>query len=93
MLNLTKHRAEVENMFLTKFDKKMYEEAVRMDARADGLEEGRREGLEIGRKEEAKSNAYNLLKNGVSYDVVRASITLLTEDELEELSLKVKTGK
>lgn len=45
------------------------------------------------RQEEAKRNAYNLLKNGVSYDVIRASITLLTEDELEELALQVKTGK
>lgn len=39
---LVKHRAEVEGMFLTTFDKKMYEEALRMDAR----EEGRRmEGI------------------------------------------------
>ena len=48
---LVKHRAEVEDMFLTTFNKKMYEEAVRMDARAEGLEEGRAEGLEIGREE------------------------------------------
>ena len=40
---LVKHRAEVEDMFLTTFNKKMYEEAVRMDARAEGLEEGREE--------------------------------------------------
>ena len=41
---LKKHRAEVEDMFLTTFDKKMYEEALRLDAREEGLEEGRAEG-------------------------------------------------
>lgn len=35
---LLKHRAEVEEMFLTTFDKKMYEEALREDA----FEEGRK---------------------------------------------------
>lgn len=47
---LLKHRAEVEDMFLTTFDKKMYEEALRMDAREEGLEEGHKVGLEEGRK-------------------------------------------
>ena len=46
---LIKHRAEVEGMFLTKFDKKMYEEALQIDARAEGLAEGRAQGLEEGR--------------------------------------------
>ena len=46
---LVKHRAEVFDMFLTKFDKKMYEEAIRLDAREDGLAEGREVGLAEGR--------------------------------------------
>ena len=49
---LLKHRAEVEDMFLTTFDKKMYEEALRIDAREEGLVEGRKMGLEIGCAEE-----------------------------------------
>lgn len=48
---LRKHRAEVEEMFLTTFDKKLYEKAVKMEAREEGLEEGRKEGLGIGRAE------------------------------------------
>ena len=46
---LLKHRAEVENMFLTTFDKKMYEEALRSDARREGHAEGHAEGLAEGR--------------------------------------------
>lgn len=41
---LVKYRAEVVDMFLTTFDKKMYEEAIRMEA----TEKGRNEGLERG---------------------------------------------
>jgi len=83
---LLKHRAEVEDMFLTTFDKKMYEEAVRMDARADGLEEGREEG----RENEARDNARNLFANGVDYEVVRLSIKTLTNEELKRIYNEVK---
>ena len=44
-----KHRAEVVDMFLTTFDKKMYERAIREEAREAGFEEGRLAGLEAGR--------------------------------------------
>lgn len=82
---LLKHRAEVEDMFLTTFNKKMYEEAVRMDAREDGLEEGRAEGRAEGRKEEAVENARNFFVNGVDFEVVRASIKTLSDEELQEI--------
>ena len=36
---LRKHRAEVENMFLTTFDKKLYEKAIKMEAREEGRAE------------------------------------------------------
>lgn len=48
---LLKHRAEVEGMFLTTFDKKMYEEAIKMDAKTIGLREGRAEGRVLKLKE------------------------------------------
>ena len=52
---LIKHRAEVEDMFLTTFDKKLYEKAVREEAREDAREEvweeARKEGLAEGRAE------------------------------------------
>ena len=34
---------------------------------------------------EAKENAYRMFKNGVEYDVVRASIMLLTDEELQQI--------
>ena len=61
---LLKHRAEVEDMFLTTFDKKMYEEALRIDAREEGLEEGRKEGLEEGRKEGLEEGRKEGLEEG-----------------------------
>lgn len=72
-------------MFLTTFDKKMYEEAVRMDARAEGLEEGLKEGRKEGRQEEARENAKKLFENGVSYEVIRDSISILTDEELQQI--------
>ncbi len=42
---LLKHRAEVEGMFWAKFDRKMYEQAVREDAHEWGRREGRAEEL------------------------------------------------
>ncbi len=52
---LRKHRAEVVDMFLTTFNKKEYEEAIKLDAIAEGLEQGleqgREQGLEQGRVE------------------------------------------
>ncbi len=41
---LRKHRAEVVDMFLTTFNKKEYEEAIKLDAIAEGRKEGREEG-------------------------------------------------
>lgn len=39
----------------------------------------------VARKEEAKDNAANLFVNGVTYDIVRKSITFLTDEELMEV--------
>ncbi len=43
---LRKRRAEVEDMFLTTFNKKEYEKAVQQEAREDGFAEGLAEGRE-----------------------------------------------
>ena len=48
---LIKHRAEVLDMFLTTFDKKMYEEAIRDEGWEVGREFGHSEGWELGRNE------------------------------------------
>ena len=65
---LRKHRAEVEDMFLTTFNKKEYEKAVRNEARRIGLAEGRAEGralliknaLEAGKSPEEVSVFLNI---------------------------------
>ena len=42
-----------------------------------------------GRKEQAIQNAHQLFINGVSYELVKASIPLLTDEELKEIYDKV----
>ena len=41
--------------------------------------------LNKGKKEEATQNAYNLFKNGASYELVRASIEGLSDEELQSI--------
>jgi len=98
---LVKHRAEVVDMFLTTFDKKMYERAVRDEAREAGLEEGRMAGLEEGRMAGleagriegrmegrallAKTHAQRLRENGVPYELAIKIITEIDESDLQEI--------
>lgn len=42
-------------------------------------------------KENAMDNAYNLFKNGVSYEMVKASIEILSEEELQEIYKKANS--
>ena len=51
------------------------------DERRAGIEEGKREG----KREAELQTAYNFFKNGVSYELVRASIEVLTDEELQEI--------
>lgn len=43
--------------------------------------------------EETKENALRLFKNGASYELVRASITSLSDEELREIYEKAKNGQ
>ena len=45
--------------------------------------------LNKGKKEEATQNAYNLFKNGASYELVRASIEGLSDEELQSIYSEV----
>ena len=54
---LVKHRAEVKGMFLTTFDKKMYEEAMRMDGRKEEQENTERERQRANQAEERANQA------------------------------------
>ena len=40
-------------------------------------------------REDAKDNALRLFQNGASYELVRASITSLEDEELQEIYQKV----
>lgn len=82
---LVKHRAEVENMFLTTFDKKMYEEALRSDARREGLAEGRAEGREQGRAEGRALERANTERERQRADEAEAENARLRE-EIERLN-------
>lgn len=44
-------------------------------------------------KEAVMENAYNFFKNGVSYEIVKASINSLTEEELQEIYKKANGAK
>ena len=63
---LTKHRAEVENMFLTKFDKKMYEEALREEGREELAKENEKLKIQLDeaetRADEAQAEVEELRK-------------------------------
>ena len=87
---LVKHRAEVFDMFLTKFDKKMYEEAIRQEGRdelAEKYEELVKNYEEMSQKQQYHDMecAERLRDSGVSYDVVRKSLPELSEDALNKI--------
>lgn len=42
-------------------------------------------GIEKGSKQNAKENARKFFENGVSYQIIRASIENLTDEELKEI--------
>ena len=85
-------------MFLTTFDKKMYEEALREEGREE-LEEKyaelskdhaelSKEYAELPQKI-AKKHAIHLRENGIPYEVSRSIVTELSEEELKEIYQKV----
>jgi len=58
----------------------------------EGVEAGRREGIEVGRregieaeKERTIESARLLFENGVAFKIVRASIPLLSDEELQKI--------
>ena len=78
---LQKHKGDVMNTCLTEFDEKAFRKGF--------IEEGRIEG----RTEEATENAINLFKNGVPYELVRASIEILSDEKLQSIYDEVMAEK
>lgn len=72
---LRKHRAEVENMFLTTYDKKMHYKALR--------EEGRIEGISQGRTEKLTEQVQKKLQKGLSIpeiaDMLEESVEVIEQ--------------
>ena len=87
---LVKHRAEVFDMFLTKFDKKMYEEAIRQEGRdelAEKYEELTKNYEELSQRQQYhyRECAESLRDSGVSYDIVRKSLPELSDEDLNKI--------
>ena len=88
-------------MFLTKFDKKMYEEAIRQEGReeiAEKYEELTKDHEELEKSYEEMSQkqqrdsiecAKSLRDNGVSYEIVRASMPMLDVHTLNKIFGKI----
>lgn len=50
----------------------------------------RERGLQQGRQTEAEETARRFFQNGASYELVKASITTLTEEKLQEIYCEEK---
>ena len=83
---LVKHRAEVFDMFLTKFDKKMYEEAIRQEGRDEltgkyeeltkGHEELAKEHEELAKEHEELERSYEELTQRQYHDSIECAESL-----------------
>ena len=87
---LIKHRSEVVDMFLTTFDKKMYAEALREEGReemAQKYAELSKDHAELSQKHAnlVKDHARRLFENGAPFELVKKSVTELSEQELMEI--------
>ena len=67
------------------------------DGKADGIEEGIKQGITQGiaqgMQQASLKDAKNLLKNGVSFEVIQASIEGLTNTDLQKIYNEVKASK
>ena len=72
-------KAKVEAMSLTEFDEELFIKTMHQDGYEDGYADGREEGARAN----ALENARNLLKNGVSPEIIAKSIGLEMEEVLK----------
>ena len=78
---LRKQRGDVMLTCLTEFSEQLYKKGL--------LEEGR----ELGIEEASIDNARNLFKNGASFELVRASIEHITDEQLKRIYDEVLDSK
>ena len=81
-------RLGLNDDFGVAYDNEMMQKKMINTARNWGYDDGKTEGLEEGAKTERIAIAKNLLKNGISIDLVSES-TGLSVEELKELEKEV----
>lgn len=74
---LQKNRNEVRDLILTEYNEKKHMEMERRDSRQEGLEEG------------LQTAAYNMLKKGLSIDLIQ-ECTGLSKEEIHQLGENIK---
>ncbi len=55
-----------------------------------GIEQGIEQGMSIGKKEAAIENAKEFFHNGASYELVCASIKILSDEDLQAIYKSIK---
>lgn len=84
--------------FLDQSDLNQIKEEIKMTALGlsiynDGIADGISQGISQGKIEEAINNARKLFKNGDPYELVRASIEILTDEKLQSIYDEVMAEK
>lgn len=81
---ITAHQKKtiLENEYSIPMNKDLGREMEKMCNLSEAIEE---RGIEKGSKQNAKENARRFFENGVSYQIVRASIENLTDEELQQI--------
>ena len=82
--SITAHQKKtiLENEYSIPMNKDLGREMEKMCNLSEAIEE---RGIEKGSKQNAKENAKRFFENGVSYQIVRASIENLTDEELQQI--------
>lgn len=84
---LSESEKDFDDEFVARLQKTVKEVKVsrEMGARYMTFQELLSDERKAGRKEEAMRNAYNFFKNGANFELVRASIEGLSDEELQEI--------
>ena len=88
---LLKHRGEVRDVILTRYDAKFHIKCEKELSREEGRIEGRQEGIGIGRREESCRIVKNMLSKGMSRDMI-LEMTGLSEAELDAIQGEINAA-
>lgn len=95
-LNESEHNQIKEEIKMTELGALIYNDGIEA-GKIQGIELGKTQGIELGKvqgaKEASQSNARKLFENGVSFEVVRTSFDILSNQELLEIFNEVSDSK